>query len=131
MQRNTKRIIAAVAVIALLAAGGAAFTNSITGAGTSNNTAAYDGITVQGATLADAVYSFDTTGANINGVTFTFTGDLTGDEVKASFGASALTDCGAVSAGDVSGGNTTISCTFSPIVSTSTADTLNVLVSNN
>src|ERR1700684_3727549 len=72
MQRKTKRIIAAVAVIALLAAGGAAFTNSIAGAGTTNNTAGYAGISVAGATLSDAVYSFDTTGANITGVTFTF-----------------------------------------------------------
>jgi hypothetical protein len=131
MQRKTRRIVAAVAVIALLAAGGAAFTASITGAGTTNNTAAYDGITVNGAVLSDAVYSFDGTGANITGVTFTFTGDLTGDEVKAGFGSASNTDCGAVTAGDVSGGNTTISCSFSPNEPTQSASTLNVLVSNN
>ena len=52
---------------------------------------------VQGATLADASYSFDTTGANITGVTLTFTGDLTGNDIEASFGTDALSGraCGA------------------------------------
>ncbi len=128
MKRSKKRVIAAVAVICALAAGGAAFTNTVTGTGTTNNTAGYAAVNVQGATLADASYSFDTTGANITGVTLTFTGDLTGNDIEASFGTDALTDCGVVAGGDVSGGNTTKSCTITS--ATGSALTLNVLVHN-
>jgi hypothetical protein len=128
MKRNRKRVIAAVAVICALAAGGAAYTNTVTGAGTTNNTAGYAAVSVQGATLADASYSFDTTGANITGVALTFTGDLTGQDVEASFGSGALVDCGVVVSGDVSGGNTTKNCTITS--ATGSALTLNVLVHN-
>jgi hypothetical protein len=132
MHRIRRKSVLALIVVGALAAGGAAYTNSITGTGTTNNTAGYAGITVHGAVLSDAVYAFDGTGANITGVTLTFAGDLTGNEVKAGFnGQSALTDCGAVAAGNVSGGNTTMTCTFSPVVATSGATQLNVLVSNN
>jgi hypothetical protein len=125
-------MVVVLVVVGALAAGGAAYTNSITGAGTTNNTAGYAGVSVKGATLSDAVYAFDTTGANITGVTLTFATDLTGDEVKAGFnGAASLTDCGAPTTlnGDVVGSVTTISCTISQPTGTGTQ--LNVLVSNN
>jgi hypothetical protein len=131
MHRIRGRVVLALVIVGALAAGGAAYTNSITGTGTTNNTAGYAGVTVNGAVLADAVYGFDGTGANITGVTLTFTGALTGDDVKAGFnGQAALTDCGTVAAGNVSGGNTTMTCSFSPNVATSGATQLNVLVSN-
>lgn len=128
MKRNKKRILVAALAICALAAGGAAFTNTVTGTGTTNNMAGYASVTVQGATLSDASYTFDTTGANITKVTLTFAGDLTGQDVEASFNGVALTDCGVVVSGDVSGGNTTKQCTISQ--ATGTALTLNVLVHN-
>ena len=132
MKRNKKRIIAAVAVICALAAGGAAFTNSITGSGLTGNTAGYAAVSVHGAVLSDATYTFSSNGSQITDVTLHFTGDLTGDEVKAGFSdQSGLTDCGAVTAGEVSGGNTTVDCTLSPVETTANGTSLNVLVSNN
>ena len=132
MKRNKKRIIAAVAVICALAAGGAAFTNSITGSGLTGNTAGYAAVSVHGAVLSDATYTFSSNGSQITDVTLHFTGDLSGDEVKAGFSdQSGLTDCGAVTAGEVSGGNTTVDCTLSPVETTANGTSLNVLVSNN
>jgi hypothetical protein len=130
MHRIRRKFVLGLVVVGALAAGGAAYTNSITGTGTTNNYAGYAGVTVNGAVLSDAVYSFDTTGANITGVTLKFTGDLTGQDVKAGFNTSALTDCGTVAGSDVSGGNTTKTCTFGSPVGTPGATTLNVLVSN-
>ena len=66
-------------MIALLTAGVAVFPNSITGTDTTTSTAAYHGISVAGASLTDAVCTFDTAGANITGVSLTFANDLTGD----------------------------------------------------
>lgn len=128
MKRNKKRVLLAVLAICALAAGGAAFTASVTGAGTTNNNAGYASITVNGAALSDASYTFDGPGANITGVTLNFTGDLTGQDVEAAFNGASLTDCGVVVGADVSGGVTTKSCT---ITSTTTgANTLDVLVHN-
>jgi len=132
MKRNRKRVLVALLAICALAAGGAAFTNTITGSGLTGNTAGYAAVTVHGAVLSDATYTFSANGSQITDVTLHFTGDLTGDEVKAGFSDQAgLTDCGAVSAGEVSGGNTTVDCTLSPVETTANGTSLNVLVSNN
>ena len=48
MKRNRKRIIAAVAVICALAAGGAAYTNTIDVLGTTGATAGYGSVSVAG-----------------------------------------------------------------------------------
>ncbi len=75
MQRNTRRIIAAVAVIALLAAGGAAFTASITGLDGNNANIGFGSETVTGAIATAVNYQLDTAGQNIDSVAVTLTGD--------------------------------------------------------
>lgn len=132
MKRNKKRIIAAVAVVCALAAGGAAFTASIDTTGDPSNVAAYAAITVNGATLNDATYTFSSNGSQITAVTLAFQGNLTGDEVEAGFEDSLpITDCGTVSSGEVSGGVTTVDCTLNSAETTTDATSLNVLVHNN
>jgi hypothetical protein len=130
MKRNKKRIIAAVAVIGALAAGGAAFTNTITGNPVSNGTTAgYANITVNGATLNDANYSFDSTGANITAVNLTFSGNVSADTVQVGFnGAASLTTCAAGTYTTGTPGTTAVTCTVSE--ATASATSLNVLVSN-
>src|ERR1700761_3782327 len=77
MQRNTKRVIAAVAVIALLAAGGAAFTSQITGLDGQNAAIGYGAETVNGATATDVKYQLSPDGQYIDQVVVTLTGDQT------------------------------------------------------
>ena len=90
MQRKTKRIIGAIAVIAAIAAGGAAFTASnsvpdtVAGYGTSN---------ITGATVTAMHYTLNDTGTEITDASLTFQGDQTGNTVKAGFGTDNLTTC--------------------------------------
>jgi hypothetical protein len=72
MQRKTRRIIAAVAVIALLAAGGAAFTASIGGVldGTNANIG-FGSQSVTGANATDVHYTLDSDGQYIDQVEVT------------------------------------------------------------
>ncbi len=75
MQRNTRRIIAAVAVIALLAAGGAAFTNSIGSFGSNNDQIGYASDTIHGATATDLQYELSPDNSQIDQVLVTLQGD--------------------------------------------------------
>lgn len=132
MYRMKRRTLLIVLVVGALAAGGAAFTNSITGNGTTNNTAGYADISVQGASLTDAVYSFSADGSTVTGVNLTFSGDLSGDNVKALMGTTStgtLAPCDATPV--YSSPNSTVTCTFASAVPTGTATHLDVLVANN
>ena len=75
MQRKTRRIIAAVAVIALLAAGGAAFTASIGGLNGDNANIGFGSETVTGATATGVNYALSTDGQYVDQVAVTLTGD--------------------------------------------------------
>jgi len=77
MQRKTRRIIAAVAVIALLAAGGAAFTASITGLNGGNANIGFGSETVTGAAATGVNYSLSADGQYVDNVAVTLTGDFT------------------------------------------------------
>jgi hypothetical protein len=77
MQRSTKRIVAAVAVIALLAAGGAAFTASIQGLDGQNANIGFGSETVTGATATGVNYALDSNGQYVDQVVVTLTGDFT------------------------------------------------------
>jgi hypothetical protein len=81
-------MMAAVAVVGALAAGGAAFTasNSL-----STSTAGYGNVQVSGATVSDIHNVLSTDGQNITEVVLTFTTDQTGNTVKAGFGPTAGT----------------------------------------
>jgi hypothetical protein len=74
MTRNKKRTIAAVGVIAALAAGGAAFTDSIPTSDTHNADTGYGSITVNanGQALESVVYGFNADGSDITSVHLTF-----------------------------------------------------------
>jgi hypothetical protein len=141
MHRISRRMLVVLVVVGALAAGGAAYTNSLTGSGVAAgaNAAGYADVTVNGAVLADAVYQFSGTGDTITGVTFTFTGDESGKELQYGLGTSAnptITDCvssgmtgGVIPVADVTSGVTTVVCT-GLTVTTGTATDLGVLVSN-
>ncbi|HTT30895.1 MAG TPA: hypothetical protein VMG37_20935 [Solirubrobacteraceae bacterium] len=75
MQRKTRRIIAAVAVIALLAAGGAAFTNSIASFGSNNDQIGYASDSIVGATATNLQYELSPDNSKIDQVLVTLQGD--------------------------------------------------------
>ncbi len=75
MQRNTRRIIAAIAVIALLAAGGAAFTNQLSGLDGNNANIGFGSETVTGAAATNVNYALSADGQYVDEVAVTLTGD--------------------------------------------------------
>jgi hypothetical protein len=100
MKRNKKRLVAAVAVIGALAAGGAAYTASNT---IPDSTAGYGTSNITGATAQDMSYKLSADGQTITGATLVFKGDLwdgnvdpanpTAYSVQAGFGSDNLTAC--------------------------------------
>jgi hypothetical protein len=78
MQRKTRRIIVAVALIALLAAGGAAFTDGLGGVLDGQNAnIGYGSETITGAPATAVNYTLDANGQYIEDVDVTLTGDFT------------------------------------------------------
>lgn len=124
MQRKTKRIIVAVALICALAAGGAAYTASNT---IPDSVAGYGTDTITGATATTIHYVLSTDGQTITGVDLTFNGNLTGDTVQAGFdGNGAPTDC---TVGSYDSANQTTPATCASMTeSTASSASLNVAV---
>jgi hypothetical protein len=117
-------MIGAVAVVAALAASGAAFTASNT---IPDTVAGYGSSTISGATATALNYTVSADGATITAADLTFTGDLTGKTVKAGFNSAALTTC---SVGTYDGTTSTpVSCT-GYTQSTASSTTFNVLVTS-
>jgi hypothetical protein len=137
MKRNKKRIVAAVAVIAALAAGGAAFTDSIVGSPVTNGTTAgYGTLAITGATVTDVNYTLSANGTSITGVNFTFTGNLEGDTLQLAFDNANLAQCshtgitnGVIPSGAYSNPSTTVTCDVSE--TTTAATSLQATVTNN
>ncbi len=129
MQRKTKRIIGAAALICALAAGGAAFTASNT---VPDSVAGYGSDTVSGATATTIHYVLSSDGQEITGVNLVFSQDLTNNNagpdytVKAGFdGTGAPTACTVGTY--TSGTGTSVACTgFTE--STASSASLNVAV---
>jgi hypothetical protein len=89
MKRNKKRIIAAVAVICALAAGGAAYTTAIASfPANGTNTAAFGGTSITGATAAGVSYTLSADGQFVTGADVYFTSDQSANNVDAGFGSS-------------------------------------------
>jgi hypothetical protein len=119
MRFKTTRLIASVAVIGAVAAGGAAFTASNT---VPSSVAGYGTASVTGGTVTSLTYGLSTDGSLIDTATIVFTGDLSADTVGIGFNDSttqpaagdgtALTTCGT---GSFAAGSTTFSCTLSGI----------------
>jgi hypothetical protein len=122
MQRRTRRIIAAVAVIALLAAGGAAFTNSIASFGSNNDQIGYASDTIIGATATNLQYELSPNNTKIDQVLVTLQGDYTSgsatngsDTFQGLFNNDATTKVSCTPAASVDGsGNTVVTCDFDP-----------------
>jgi hypothetical protein len=90
MQRRTKRFVGAIALIAVLAAGGAAYTASNTLPTT--DTAGYGNISVTGADVSDIQNVLSTDGQNITQVNLTFATAIPSNAtVTAGFGPTAGT----------------------------------------
>jgi hypothetical protein len=124
MRGKASRIVAAGAVVAAVAAGGAAFTASNT---VPASVAGYGTSTISGATATALNYTLSGNGSTITGAALTFTGDQTGRSVKAGFGSDALTAC-TVGTYDSTGNTTPVTCSgFSQ--STAGSSTFNVAVS--
>lgn len=116
-------MIGAIAVVAALAAGGAAFTASNT---IPASVAGYGSSTISGATATALHYTLSADGTTITDASLTFTGDQTGRTVKAGFGTDDLTTC---TVGAFAAGNTTVTCTgFTQ--DTASSSTFNVAVTN-
>jgi hypothetical protein len=141
MKRNKKRVIAAVAVIGALAAGGAAFTDSITGNPVDHGTtAAYGSITVSNATVTDVNYTLNNLGTGITAVNFTFSGNLETDTLRLAFDGDNLGLCSHTGTNPVTNGvipsgaydgstSTTVTCDVTE--PTTAATSLQVAVTNN
>jgi hypothetical protein len=123
MKRKPLSIIAGLAVVGAIAAGGAAFTASNTipdtvmGFGTSN---------ITGATATSLTYTRSPDGSHIISATLVFTGDIHTRTVEAGFNANALDTC---DPGTFASGDTTVLCTMSTPEPTAGATTFNVAVS--
>jgi len=90
MQRKTRRIIAAVAAIALLAAGGAAFTTAVSAfPGNGTNTATFGGTSITGASAAGVSYTLSPDGQYVTSADVYFTTDRSANNVDAGFGTTA------------------------------------------
>jgi hypothetical protein len=90
MKRNKKRIIAAVAVICALAAGGAAYTTAIAGfPANGTNTAAFGGTSITGAPSAGVSYTLSADGQYVTSADVYFTGSQSANNVDAGFGTTA------------------------------------------
>ena len=121
MQRKTRRIIAAVGVIALLAAGGAAFTNSIASFGSNNDQIGYASDTIIGATATNLTYQLSPNNTKIDQVLVTLQGDYTSgsatngsDTYQGLFNNDASTKVTCTPAASTTGGNTVVTCDFDP-----------------
>jgi hypothetical protein len=134
MHRISRRMVVILVAVGALAAGGAAYTNSIDTTAVPTTTAGYGQVSVAGATLNDVNYQFNADGSIINGVTLSFTGDLSGLDVKTGFADQpAITDCTPVTgvpAGDVVGPNTVVVCTLGTPETTVGAAQLNISVTS-
>jgi hypothetical protein len=106
MRRNMRTFAAGIAVIAALAAGGAAFTASNT---IPNSVAGYGSSTISGATATALTYTRSLDGSTITAANLTFDGDQSARAVKAGFGSDALSAC-TVGAYDEGSDSTPVTC---------------------
>ena len=84
MRRNKRVLVSALGVGALVFAGAAAFTNSVSFSNT-NTTVAYGSENVSGATVTSISYGLSTDGTTIDSVTFVATGDTHGSQAAVGF----------------------------------------------
>ena len=93
--RKSSRVLGAVAVAGLVAAGSAAFTASNTFAtGATAPATGYSSTTVSGGTINSLKYNLSADGSNVDTVTLVLAGDTTKSAVSIGFNNGATTSCG-------------------------------------
>jgi hypothetical protein len=123
MKRKPLSILAGLAVVGALAAGGAAFTASNT---IPNTTMGFGTSNITGATATSLTYTRTADGSAITAATLVFTGNISSNTVQAGFNTNALDTC---AAGSFAAGSTTVVCTLTTPEPTAGATTFNVAVS--
>ena len=106
--RHMKILLGAALVCGVLAAGGAAFTDSNTQPAT--HTLGYGTTTVSGATVVSLNYNLDATGANINTITLVLSGNTSSSNVSIAFNTGNSTACTLVDYNTTNVGDTTYTC---------------------
>jgi len=93
MRKST--LIGAIAAAGVVAAGGAAFTNSNTFAnGATAPLTGYASTSVSGGTINSLKYNLNPAGDNVDSVTLVLANDTTGSAVSVGFNGGATTSCG-------------------------------------
>jgi hypothetical protein len=93
--RKSSKVFGAVAVAGLVAAGGAAFTNSNTFAsGATAPLTGYASTSVSGGTINSLKYNLDAAGDNVDSVTLVLANDTTTSAVSIGFNGAATSSCG-------------------------------------
>jgi hypothetical protein len=93
VRRNKRTLIAAIGVGALVLAGSAAFTNSITDGTPTNAPAAYGTLHASGATVTSITYTLDGNDpSSATAVTFVTSGDTSGSTAQVGFNGTGVMD---------------------------------------
>jgi hypothetical protein len=93
VRRNKRTLIAAIGVGALVLAGSAAFTNSITDATPTNAPAAYGTIHASGASVTSITYTLDGNDpSSATAITFVALGDTSGSTAQVGFNSTGTMD---------------------------------------
>ena len=90
--RKSSKLIGALAIAGIAAAGGTAFTNSNTQA--TSQVVGYGSTTISGATVNSMIYNLNPAGDNVNSVTLQLAGNTTSSAVSMGFNGGATTSCG-------------------------------------
>lgn len=121
------RIVAAIAVIGAVAAGGAAFTASN---GTLPATVAgFSSANVTGGTVESLSYTLSGDGTTVDSATIVFLGDTRTDSASIGFGGATQAPCTTGTTLD-GAGNTTYTCTLSGVTTANVATVQVALVNN-
>jgi hypothetical protein len=107
MHKSTK-VVGALGIAAVVAAGGAAFTNSNTQA--ASQVVGYGSTTISGATVNSMAYNLNNPGDNVDSITLVLSGDTTGSAVAIGFNGGTTTSCGTGTFAAGSPGTTTYTC---------------------
>jgi hypothetical protein len=114
---NKQKVLGAVALVGLVAAGGKAFTDSNT-LPSASATVGYGSQTISGVTATAISYNTNTAGDTITSMGLVLTGDTTSKTIQIAFNDAAPATCS--DAGTYESPSTTYSCTVSQTVSAAT-----------
>jgi hypothetical protein len=115
--RNFKKLLGAVAIVGIVAAGGSAFTAS-NALPASSVTKGYGSQTISGVTAESVTYNTNTAGDTITSVGLVLTSDTSARTIQIAFNDAAPATCSGT--GTFAVDSTTYSCTVSQSVATAT-----------